>query len=91
MYNCKQCNKEFEDKDSLRKHEKYAHEESAYTESCPHCNKKFTPSGLAVHVSRCRKNPNRTPTAYELKQEANMKKIQRMHLIGLELIINLKI
>lgn len=70
MYNCKQCNKEFEDKDSLRKHEKYAHEESAYTESCPHCNKKFTPSGLAVHVSRCRKNPNRTPTAYELKQEA---------------------
>ena len=74
MYNCKYCSKEFKDKGNLRKHEKYTHEESAYTESCPHCSKKLTPSGFAVHVSRCKQNPNRIPTAYEIKYEEQKKR-----------------
>lgn len=55
MYNCKYCNKEYKDKGNLRKHEKYEHEESAYTETCPYCNKKLMPGRVSFHVSRCRK------------------------------------
>lgn len=77
MYNCKYCNKEFKDKGNLRKHEKYVHEESAYKFECPHCHKKLTASGIATHVERCVKNPDRIPTEYELKlqQEQNKPKI----------------
>lgn len=69
MYKCKYCNKEYKDKGNLRKHEKYVHEESAYTEICPYCNKKLTSGGISLHVRRCRKNPDRIPTSYELKYE----------------------
>lgn len=74
MYNCKYCSKEFKDKGNLRKHEKYAHEESAFKYECPHCGKKLTASGVAVHAERCLKNPDRIPTEYELKlQQAQNK------------------
>lgn len=69
MYNCKYCNKEYKDKGNLRKHEKYEHEESAYTETCPYCNNKLMPGRVSFHVSRCRKNPRRTPTPCELRYE----------------------
>lgn len=77
MYNCKYCDKEFKDKGNLRKHEKYAHEESAYKFECPHCGKRLTASGMATHVERCVKNPDRIPTEYELKlqQEQNKPEI----------------
>lgn len=67
MYNCKYCGKEFKDKGNLRKHEKYTHEESAYNFECPHCGRKLTTIGVAVHIQRCLKNPDRIPTTYELK------------------------
>lgn len=67
MYNCKYCDKEFKDRGNLRKHEKYAHEESAYKFECPHCHKKLTASGIAIHIERCLMNPERVPTKHELK------------------------
>lgn len=74
MYNCKYCGKEFKNKGNLRKHEKYTHEESAYKFECPYCGKKLTAVGVAVHIQRCSKNPDRVPTTYELKtQQRKMK------------------
>ena len=74
MYNCKYCGREFKDKGNLRKHEKYTHEESAFKYECPHCGKKLTASGVAVHIERCLKNPDRVPTQYELKLKEEQSK-----------------
>lgn len=77
MYVCKYCGKEFKDKGNLHKHEKYTHEESAYQHTCAHCGKLFTASGIATHVDRCKLNPDRVPTEYELAIEKQKLEYQK--------------
>ena len=69
MYNCKYCGKEFTNKGNLCKHEKYAHEESAFTHECPHCHRMLTSSGYATHVNRCKQNPCKSLTQCQIEYE----------------------
>ena len=68
MYRCIYCGKEFKTAGSKRKHEIYLHERAHEKKICRYCGKELTFNHILTHENRCKKNPDRIPTAYEQQQ-----------------------